>query len=198
MIYRLDEKFQQHQVTHFPLQTRSTFSLQGISYWVDENEDLWYKLDHDWLKETFYTEVYRALLEVKTCIQNSKVSFEMLVGGVTNNPIDNLHEAAGGSWVPSPSSDDSHGNTSSGPSSPTLSIGSDEARSTTLPQLSQFPDQAEIDNWFQQLKRCRAVQAKAGHRLQEVRCPLSRCGKVQRRPQALRDHLYFHFGIKRK
>ncbi|CAE6403672.1 unnamed protein product [Rhizoctonia solani] len=180
IIYLLDENFQQHQVIPQPLQSKITLSLQGITYWLDENGDLWYKLDHDWFKETFYTEQYRALLEVKRCIENN-----------------NLQGAAGSSWIPSPSSsDDSHGNTSSGPSSPTLSIGSDETHIGNLPQLSQYPDQAEIDNWFQQLKRCRAVQAKAGHRLQEVRCPLSKCAKVQRRPQALRDHLYFHYGIK--
>ncbi|CAE6418998.1 unnamed protein product [Rhizoctonia solani] len=177
IICRLDENFQQHPVISRPMQIKTILSLQGMEYCLDESGDLWYKIDRDWIKETFYTEINCALMEVKRCIESN-----------------NLPCVPGSSWIPSSPSDCSFGNTSSGPSSPTLSTGSNELH--VLPQLGQNPDQAEIDNWFQKLKRCRAVQAKAGHRLQEVRCPLLTCAKVQRRPQALRDHLYFHFGIK--
>ncbi|KAG8703839.1 hypothetical protein FRC11_010417 [Ceratobasidium sp. 423] len=177
IIYRVDENFQQHQVIAEPLQPQAPVNLQGMAYWLDSRGDLYYQLGLDWVKEIFHVELQQALLEVKRCIENNNLQ------GTTDAP-----------WIHATSSDDSLGNTSSGPSSPTLSVGSDEGH--VLPQLSQHPDQNEIDNWFQQLKRCRAIQAKAGHRLQEVRCPLVNCAKVQRRPQALRDHLYFHFGIK--
>ncbi|CAE6511958.1 unnamed protein product [Rhizoctonia solani] len=176
IIYRVDENFQHHRVTAHPLQPGTPFNLHGMSYWVDSRGELGYQLVHDWVKEVFYADLQQALFEVKRCIENNNLG------------------ATQGLWIHTTSSDESLGNTSSGPSSPALSIGSDDNH--TLPQLSQCPDRSEIDNWFQQLKRCRAIQAKAGHRLQEVRCPLSTCAKVQRRPQALRDHLYFHFGIK--
>ncbi|CAE6509593.1 unnamed protein product [Rhizoctonia solani] len=152
-------------------------TLQGMVYWLDSQGDLCYQLVLDWVKEVFYTELKHALFEVMRCIENN-----------------NLQGTTKALWIHTTSSEDSLGGTSSGPSSPTLSIGSDEGHA--LPQLSERPDRSEIDNWFQQLKRCRAIQAKAGHRLQEVRCPLRNCAKVQRRPQALRDHLYFHYGIK--
>ncbi|KAH7327695.1 hypothetical protein B0J17DRAFT_772146 [Rhizoctonia solani] len=177
IIYRIDESFQEHQVTALPLQPQVPFDLQGMAYWLDSQGELWYQLGNEWIKEVFYTVIQQALCEVMRCIENNNLQ------GTTKNL-----------WIHTTSSDDSLGNASSNPSSPTLSIGSDEGHA--LPQLSECPDQQEIDNWFQQLKRCRAIQAKAGHRLQEVRCPLRKCGKVQRRPQALRDHLYFHFGIK--
>ncbi|KEP46888.1 hypothetical protein V565_177060 [Rhizoctonia solani 123E] len=176
-IYRVDENFHHHRIVSQPLQPGTPFNLHGVSYWVDLRGELGYQLGHDWVKEVFYTDLQQALSEVKRCIE-------------TNN----LQNTTQGLWIHTTSSDESLGNTSSAPSSPALSIGSNESHS--LPQLSQSPDQNEIDNWFQQLKRCRAIQAKAGHRLQEVRCPLGTCAKVQRRPQALRDHLYFHFGIK--
>ncbi|KAJ1306999.1 hypothetical protein OPQ81_007979 [Rhizoctonia solani] len=176
-IYRVDESFQHHRVIGQPLRPQTQLNLQGMAYCVDSQGDLGYQLGHDWVKEVFYPELQQALLEVKRCIENN-----------------NLQGTTGGLWIHNMSSDESLGNTSSGPSSPTLSIGSDEGHA--LPRLSQYPNQREIDNWFHQLKRCRAIQAKAGHRLQEVRCPLEKCAKVQRRPQALRDHLYFHFGIK--
>ncbi|CAE6480597.1 unnamed protein product [Rhizoctonia solani] len=176
-IYRVDENFQHHRVVAQPLQPCTPFNLHGVTYWIDSRGELGYQLGHDWVKEVFYTDLQQALSEVKRCIE-------------TNN----LQNTTQGLWIHTTSSDESLGNTSSEPSSPALSVGSDESHS--LPQLSQYPDQSEIDNWFQQLKRCRAIQAKAGHRLQEVRCPLGTCAKVQRRPQALRDHLYFHFGIK--
>ncbi|CAE6461859.1 unnamed protein product [Rhizoctonia solani] len=176
IIYRIDEGFEQYRVTAQPLQPQATFNLQGMVYWLDSQGELWYQLANDWVKEVFYTGLQQALCEVIRCIENNNLQ------GTTKNL-----------WIHTTSSDDSLG-ASSDPSSPTLSIGSDEGH--VLPQLSQCPDRNEIDNWFQQLKRCRAIQAKAGNRLQEVRCPLGKCGKVQRRPQALRDHLYFHFGIK--
>ncbi|CAE6431839.1 unnamed protein product [Rhizoctonia solani] len=177
IIYRLDEYFQHHRVISLPLQPCTPFNLHGVSYWVDSRGELGYQLGHDWVKEVFYTDLKQALSEVKRCIENN-----------------NLQSTTQALWIHTTSSDDSLGNASSGPSSPALSVRSDESHS--LPLLSQCPDQSEIDNWFQQLKRCRAIQAKSGQRLQEVRCPLGTCAKVQRRPQALRDHLYFHFGIK--
>ncbi|CAE6521542.1 unnamed protein product [Rhizoctonia solani] len=64
--------------------------------------------------------------------------------------------------------------------------------------LSANPDQYEIDNWVEDMKRHRAMQIKDGIRVSPIHCPVSTCGELKRRPQALRDHLYFHFDIKRE
>ncbi|CAE6511942.1 unnamed protein product [Rhizoctonia solani] len=65
-----------------------------------------------------------------------------------------------------------------------------------LRTLSASPNQEEIDNWLDDMKRHRAMQVKDGIRVSPIHCPIPTCGKYQRRPQALRDHLYFHFDIK--
>ncbi|EUC55669.1 hypothetical protein RSOL_126230, partial [Rhizoctonia solani AG-3 Rhs1AP] len=62
--------------------------------------------------------------------------------------------------------------------------------------LSPSPDQEEVDGWIEHLEWRRAMQVKDGIRLPPIHCPVSTCGKLQGHPQALRDHLYFHFSIK--
>ncbi|KAG8761821.1 hypothetical protein FRC11_012839 [Ceratobasidium sp. 423] len=74
----------------------------------------------------------------------------------------------------------------------------DDPQQEGLRALSPNPDQEEIDNWIEDMKRYRSMQVKEGIRVAPIHCPLPTCGKGQRRPQALRDHLYFHFGIKRE
>ncbi|QRW17285.1 hypothetical protein RhiXN_05287 [Rhizoctonia solani] len=63
IICRLDENFQQHPVISRPMQIKTILSLQGMEYCLDESGDLWYKIDRDWIKETFYTEINCALME---------------------------------------------------------------------------------------------------------------------------------------
>jgi hypothetical protein len=59
-----------------------------------------------------------------------------------------------------------------------------------LQTLSPNPDQREIDDWIDNMKQHRTLQAKDGLRLEPIHCPLSTCGKIQRRPQALRVSLH--------
>ncbi|CUA74636.1 hypothetical protein RSOLAG22IIIB_05644 [Rhizoctonia solani] len=66
----------------------------------------------------------------------------------------------------------------------------------TSKALSANPSQDEIDNWIKDLKRHWAMRAKDGIPASPIRCPVPTCGQFLRRPQALHDHLYFHFDIK--
>ncbi|KAG8700427.1 hypothetical protein FRC08_004713 [Ceratobasidium sp. 394] len=62
--------------------------------------------------------------------------------------------------------------------------------------LGRVPSKEQVDDLVEAVKFERKNHETGGG--PQLKCPLSACGynKELRRPQALRDHLYFHFGIK--
>ncbi|KAH7327688.1 hypothetical protein B0J17DRAFT_218058 [Rhizoctonia solani] len=127
-----------------------------------------------WLPEIVYAELSAALTVVIDYIEEH-----------------NLHISADPILSPPSSSPDQTISSGSGTHDTDMDIPEEGPRA-----LSQNPDQEEVDNWMENMKRYRAMQVKEGLRVAPIRCPLTTCGKEQRRPQALRDHLYFHFNIK--
>ncbi|KDN40938.1 hypothetical protein RSAG8_07806, partial [Rhizoctonia solani AG-8 WAC10335] len=176
IIFRIGEGPKYHQVTTLipnPPELQNPFDIGGIAYCFDEHGGLWYKMGEYWLPETIYPELNLALSEVVKCIE-----------------ANNLHITAHSIY--SPLSGDSTQSTSSEAGTQDTSM---DALEEGLRALSSNPDQEEIDSWMEDMKRYRAMQVKEGVRLAPIHCPVSTCGKPQRRPQALRDHLYFHFNI---
>ncbi|KAG8727998.1 hypothetical protein FRC12_022108 [Ceratobasidium sp. 428] len=68
--------------------------------------------------------------------------------------------------------------------------------SNLLPTFSPTPDQKEIETWLVEYqKQRRSSRSQEG--LAAIVCPLPDCGQGLRRPHALKDHLFFHFDIRR-
>ncbi|KAF8724866.1 hypothetical protein RHS02_08495, partial [Rhizoctonia solani] len=198
IICRIGEGHMYHQVTTIhpnPPGLQVVFDIEGVEYCFDYAGVLWSKLGSNWLIETTYPELHSALSRVVEYIEAS-----------------NLHIDPGPSY----------GSPSGGPSQSTVSQSEMHSMSTntseeeSLRPLGPNPDQLEIDEWINHMKQYRALRAKEGIRLAPIRCPVLTCGKIQRRPQALRvskhtkkrslmftlplyrrqAHLYFHFSIK--
>ncbi|CAE7210806.1 unnamed protein product [Rhizoctonia solani] len=102
-----------------------------------------------------------------------------------------MHINANPIYSPSSSDPGQSTSTESGMSDTTIDATEDGPQ-----PLSPNPDQVEVDQWIEDMKRHRAMQVKDGFRLSAVRCPVAGCRGTQRNPRALRDHLYFHFSIK--
>ncbi|KAG8710380.1 hypothetical protein FRC09_000163 [Ceratobasidium sp. 395] len=155
-----------------PPGSESVFHLNGITYWFDRTNQLWYNLDGQWYMETTYMDLMTARHEVARCAEQNRLAAPPLGGPssvtspattITNSPYQD-------------STDDDY----------------------LYQPLSSRPSQDEIDQWMVEFKARRNALLKTRERLGDIRCPLEECRKPQRRPQALRDHLYFHFGIKRE
>ncbi|KAJ1307019.1 hypothetical protein OPQ81_007998 [Rhizoctonia solani] len=178
IIFRIEEGSRYHQITTIapnPPALQAPFDIGGIAYCFDEYGVLWYSMGELWLPETIYTELHDALSEIVKCIEANDLH-------VTGNPIY------------SPPSSEPGQSTSS--ASGIYDTSMDVPEQDGLRELPESPGQEEVDSWMEDMKRYRAMQVKEGIRLAPIRCPVSTCGKVQRRPQALRDHLYFYFSIK--
>ncbi|CAE6403700.1 unnamed protein product [Rhizoctonia solani] len=179
IICRIGEGHTYHQVTTIqpnPPEPLTVFDIGGLEYCFDNTNVLWVKLGENWLMESTYPNLSSALSELVQYIE-----------------ANNLHIAPGPSYV-SPNSTSSPDTVSeSGIHSASTDNSEEEEH---LSPLSPNPDQPEIDNWVDDMKLYRALRMKEGIRLEPIHCPLSTCRKIQRRPQALRDHLYFHFSIK--
>ncbi|KAG8706604.1 hypothetical protein FRC09_002329 [Ceratobasidium sp. 395] len=155
-----------------PPGSESVFQLSGITYWFDRTNQLWYNLEGQWYMETTYLDLTAARHEVARCAEQNRLPAP---------PI------GGPSGVTSPAT------------TVTNSPYQDSTDDDYLYQpLSSRPSQDEIDQWMVEFKARRNALLKTRERLGDIRCPLEECRKPQRRPQALRDHLYFHFGIKRE
>ncbi|CAE6471668.1 unnamed protein product [Rhizoctonia solani] len=150
------------------------FEIGGIRYAFDESRVLWFEMAGIWLPEIVYAELNVALTEVIAYIEKY-----------------NLHISADPIYNPLNGDPDQGTSSGSGTHDADMDIPEEGPQA-----LSPNPDQEEVDNWMEDLKRQRAMQVKEGIRVATIRCPVTTCGKVQRRPQALRDHLYFHFNIK--
>ncbi|KAG9117266.1 hypothetical protein FRC07_007405, partial [Ceratobasidium sp. 392] len=154
-----------------PPNAETIFYIENMPYWFDRHNQLWYNLDGQWYPETTYSDLANARVELHRCAEQNRLAA----------PI-----AGPSSIVTSP--------TSTSTSSPPQDSNYDDEY--LYPPLSLHPGQTEVDTWFEEFKSRRAALQRTRERLGDIKCPLEQCRKVQRRPQALRDHLYFHFGIK--
>ncbi|EUC55624.1 hypothetical protein RSOL_125560 [Rhizoctonia solani AG-3 Rhs1AP] len=177
IICSIGEGLRYHQVTTIvpnPPELQAPFDIGGVAYCFGEEGALWYAMGEHWLLEVTFPALEPALSELVRYIE-----------------ANNLHITADSIYTPP----------SSGPSQSTSSETGMQDTNMDAPEdglriLSPSPDQEEIDGWMEHLKWRRAMQVKDGIRVSPIHCPVPACGKFQRRPQALRDHLYFHFNIK--
>ncbi|KAG8733519.1 hypothetical protein FRC10_012315 [Ceratobasidium sp. 414] len=156
-----------------PPEPETIFHLEDMPYWFDPHNQLWYNLGGQWYPETTYSDLPSARAELARCAERNRLVAHP-VASTSTSATRTISEANHSPHPQSPSSDDEY----------------------LYPPLGARPGRAQIDAWFEEFKSRRAALQKTRERLSEIRCPLEECRKPQRRPQALRDHLYFHFGIK--
>ncbi|KAG8776477.1 hypothetical protein FRC12_000890 [Ceratobasidium sp. 428] len=155
----------------------NVFSIDHTRYWLDREHHLWYNFDDEWHSEVTYAELPYAR-EAAACLLNQSL------GLPSKTPV-----------VPQPSTSGANTHRSSGHEAlQDLELSLSEK--DMYPPLPQRPGKSGVDTWFQEFKARREVIQEAQGRTLDIECPIENCGKPQRGPQALRDHLYLHFGIK--
>ncbi|KAG9128156.1 hypothetical protein FRC07_004268 [Ceratobasidium sp. 392] len=174
IVCRVDSGNRYHAVdlTPNPPNPQSMFYIDDMPYWFDNTNRLWYNLDGQWYSETTYCDLVSARVEFNRYAEQNRLVTPNIAGPSSSVTMPASTLAA--SSLPDSKYDDEH----------------------LYPPLSLHPGQAEVDAWFEDFKSRRAALQRTRERLSDIKCPLAQCRKVQRRPQALRDHLYFHFGIK--
>ncbi|CAE6509565.1 unnamed protein product [Rhizoctonia solani] len=176
IICRVREGPRYHHVTSInpnPPQLETIFYIEGVAYYFDGTGVLWYQMGGFWLLETMHYDLQSALSELVKCIETNELhkSPEPIYSPLISDPGQSTSGASG--------------------SQDTIMDNHEGLRALPL-----NPDREDIDNWIEDMKRYRTMQVKEGIRVAAIHCPVPTCGKGQRRPQALRDHLYFHFNIK--
>ncbi|KAG8776475.1 hypothetical protein FRC12_000888 [Ceratobasidium sp. 428] len=167
----VDDQDRHHEVDGIgpnPPGTENVFLINSISYWFDRSNQLWYNLDGQWYTEVTYANLSNAREEIARYARQ----------------------------MPAPSSSTGGTSTRRVSRQDTLQVSNLTGEEGMYPPFPQYPGQAEVDAWFQEFKARREVLQKQAGRALDIKCPVENCWKAQRRPQALRDHLYFHFGIK--
>ncbi|KAG9122748.1 hypothetical protein FRC07_000739, partial [Ceratobasidium sp. 392] len=173
----VDDENQYHELESLkpnPPRPENMFYIDSMPYWFDCYNQLWYNLYGQWYPETTYPDLVSAKVELNRCAEQNRLAAPSTVG-----PSSDMANPAG-TPVCNP------------PEDPNLD---DEY---LYPPLNLHPGQLEVDVWFEEFKSRRAALQRTGGRLGDIKCPLEQCRKVQKQPQALRDHLYIHFGVKRK
>ncbi|KAG9083700.1 hypothetical protein FS749_005824 [Ceratobasidium sp. UAMH 11750] len=155
-----------------PPEPESIFYLENMPYWFDPHNQLWYNLDGQWYPETTYSDLPSARVELARCAERNRLAAP--VSNASTRVASTISDATNSPRRESPSSEDEY----------------------LYPPLGASPGRVQIDAWFEEFKSRRTALQKTRERVPEIRCPINECRKTQRRPQALRDHLYFHFGIK--
>ncbi|KAG8768693.1 hypothetical protein FRC12_005428 [Ceratobasidium sp. 428] len=175
-IYRVDNRDQYHEVdlrpSPNPPGNESIFQIDNITYWFDHTNRLWLNLEAGrWYPKKTYPNLTDARHEVACCAEQNRQATPSI--GAPPNVT-----------------------------SPTTAVAISLHQNSTLDDdylyqpLGSSPGQDEIDRWFDEFVARRRASEETHKRLSDIRCPLEECRKLQMRPQALRDHLYFHFGIK--
>ncbi|KAG8766410.1 hypothetical protein FRC12_006900 [Ceratobasidium sp. 428] len=177
IVCRVDNQDRHHEVDDVkpnPPGAGNVFSIDNISYWFDRNNQLSYNLDGQWYMEATYVDLSSARREIVRYAEQNRLP------------------------LPAPAAEPSTSRTNTHRASrqDTFRVSNLAGEEDMYPPFPQYPAQAEVDAWFQQFKARREVLQKQAGRALDIKCPIENCWKSQRRPQALRDHLYFHFGIK--
>ncbi|QRV74334.1 hypothetical protein RhiJN_02348 [Ceratobasidium sp. AG-Ba] len=177
IICRVNERNQYEAVpiTPNPPKHETLFYLENMPYWFDRYDQLWYNLSGEWYTEVTHPTLESVRAELVRCAENNQIPASSQASVTSPSSSSAVTDSAANlSLQPDPTSDEEY----------------------LYPPLGQRPGKDEVDSWFDEFKNRRAALQKTRERVPDIRCPIEDCRKAQRRPQALRDHLYFHFDIK--
>ncbi|QRV74333.1 hypothetical protein RhiJN_02347 [Ceratobasidium sp. AG-Ba] len=179
LIYQMDDQDSAAllELTKNPPLPFHTFTINNELFQMDWDMTLFRSVDGLWLKETLY-ESFADAFNIQKAITRERDA----------NPLDRSMLGLGSNLV----------------EPATLAEPATLVEPTTLPslqphwlRLGSVPSQNDVDAFIEATKSERK-QADPGDR-PLLYCPLPDCSHPRelRRPQALRDHLYFHYSIKR-
>ncbi|KAG8720790.1 hypothetical protein FRC09_008958 [Ceratobasidium sp. 395] len=202
-----------------PAQSPSYFQVRGVPHRVDSFGCLWFydTSTSEWCLTVLYASMQEAmdqmgweLLQPQTTI-DSEISLMDTThqhGALTSGPAQMVtwgsHQTPAAynlvNAYPSGCHED-------GIITPAATVtDSRTSASNVLPALSPAPNQEEIEKWLIEYKKQRR-SSRSREGLADIACPLPDCGQVLRRPCALKqiftglkpskDHLFFHFDIRR-
>ncbi|KAG8766110.1 hypothetical protein FRC12_007084 [Ceratobasidium sp. 428] len=201
VVCQIDKQY--YHVTHLPLDPNppipnTTFRIDQVSFRFDYDGELFRFTGTEWVQEQSYPILADAckesqanrhfrntpLISTMRGLDNGLIQFDM--------PSPVVPDSAPPAIVPP------------GRAGSYREVSTSLSRSEDVPNalrpvwlLSRvIPAQQDIDDWIEAVKHGRRQHDHSDSLL--LMCPLQDCNynKELRRPQALRDHLYFHFGIK--
>ncbi|KAG8794969.1 hypothetical protein FRC12_019540 [Ceratobasidium sp. 428] len=190
------------------IQPHSSFQAKGVLHRVDSSGLLWFYYDGDdqWYPALLYTSLEEAFNQLGELLQPQATSVERALT-MTDQPqspamkfaqtnIQKSYQTTTTLVNAPPSHYYNDAQTNTATTSTVATTASHTSASRLLPTLSPTPDQEEIETWFAEFQKQRR-SSKSQDGLATIVCPLPGCGHVSRRPHALKDHLFFHFDIKR-
>ncbi|KAG8776501.1 hypothetical protein FRC12_000869 [Ceratobasidium sp. 428] len=194
---------QHYHATALPLDLNppipnTTFRIGHVSFRFDYDGELFRFTGTEWVQEQSYQILADACKEANRHFRDTPLNSTMWGLGddriqpdISSPVMPNISSSA---VVPS-------GRAGSYRGDPGSSSHSEDVSTALRPRwllYGSIPSQQDVDDWVEALKHGRR-QHDHGELSPPLICPLQGCNynKELRRPQALRDHLYFHFGIKR-